>query len=259
MGFYSDQLAQEVRLERMRPGQVEHARLACPAIYVPFGSLEWHGIHNPIGLDAIKAHEQLVGLAVRCGGVVYPPVFFGAGGGHLDWPHTFMVSAEPMARLVTQLLWGFERAGYQKTILLSGHYPNRSEYLDAAIREYTDGGGKMAVLALVETQAPGGQGDHAALVETSFMLHLHSQTVDMSLLEDTPGSTSVGMNSPVDPQQFEDPKPVDFMQDVYRGHPCYGLVGVDPRGKANAAFGLRLTDNLIDFLAAWLSQADPEA
>lgn len=240
MGIYSDRLKREVRLERMRPAQIERARGEFSAIYIPFGSIEWHGIHNPVGLDALKAHEQLVGLAVRSGGVVYPPVFFGAGGGHLDWPQSYMVSSDPMASIVRSLLWDFEKDGYQKAILLSGHYPNRVEYLDKAVLSYKEAGGKMAVLALVENQIPGGQGDHAARFETSFMLYLHSEIVDLSLLSDIPGEN-------VDPNQH-----VNWMGDEYKNHPLYGLVGLDPRYHASAALGQELTESLLDYLAAWL-------
>ena len=37
-------------------------RERCPVAYLPLGTLEWHGLHNPVGLDALKAHA----LAVRC-------------------------------------------------------------------------------------------------------------------------------------------------------------------------------------------------
>lgn len=241
MGVFSDALDREVRLQRMRPEQVEQARAQCLAIYVAFGSIEWHGRHNPVGLDTIKAHEQLVGLAVQVGGVVYPAVFFGAGGGHLLWPSSFMVSAEPMRRLVTDLLAGFERDGYRKAILLSGHYPNRREYLDAAVEAYRPDGGSMDVLAIVETQIPGGKGDHASLYETSSMLYLHPETVD----RDTVGEPSAG----VDP---EDATGHNWMNEEHRDHPCYGLVGIDPRGRASTQLGKHLTDNLIEFLREWV-------
>ena len=240
MGVYSDHLSREVRLERMRPAQVEGARQAFPAIYVPFGSIEWHGIHNPVGLDAIKAHEQLVGLAVRAGGVVYPPVFFGSGGGHLGWPHTYMVESDPMIQIVASLLWGFERDGYQQAILLSGHYPNQGEYLDPAIQSYARDGGKMKVLALIENQIPDGKGDHASLYETSFMLYLHPETVDMSLLVDLPGETR------------DAERVINWMTEEYRGHPCYGLYGIDPRHHASDQIGLEMTGNLLDYLQRWL-------
>ncbi|MCB0108419.1 MAG: creatininase family protein, partial [Caldilineaceae bacterium] len=165
MTIFTDQLTTEVRLERMHPDEIDAAKARRPAIYLPFGALEWHGYHNPVGLDALKAHEQLVGLARRAGGVVYPPVYFGAGGGHTTWPHSFMVSADPMTQIVTELLQAFERDGYMQAILISGHYPNRSQYLDAGVRAYLEAGGTMRVLALVENQVDGVDGDHAAKYE----------------------------------------------------------------------------------------------
>ena len=56
MAIYSDRPVEEVRLERLRPEQIDHALGRRPAIYVPFGALEWHGYQNPVGLDALKAH-----------------------------------------------------------------------------------------------------------------------------------------------------------------------------------------------------------
>ena len=68
MGHYSGQIADEVRLERMRPEQIGAALAKRAAIYMPFGAMEWHGYHNPVGLDCLKAHEQLVGLAIEAVG-----------------------------------------------------------------------------------------------------------------------------------------------------------------------------------------------
>ena len=241
MGVYSDQLTNEVRLERMRPSKVTAAKQVNPSIYIPFGSVEWHGIQNPVGLDTIKAHEQLVGLASHAGGVVYPAVFFGSGGGHTEWPHSYMVEAEPMINIVTTLLHNFERDGYKNAILLSGHYPNRHEYLNNARENYLENGGHMRVLALIENEIPGGRGDHAALIETSFMLFLHPELVDLSLLG-TPEQ-----NPTVDLEQRH-----NWMGEIYQNHPLYGLVGIDPRGRASAELGKTLTEALISYLSNWL-------
>jgi creatinine amidohydrolase len=244
MGVYASNLNEEVRLERMRPAQIQAAKARRAAIYLPFGALEWHGYHNPVGLDALKAHEQLVGLAQRVGGVVYPPIYFGAGGGHTRWPHSYMVSAGLMAQLVSELLHGFERDGYLHAILLSGHYPNRSEYLDAGIEAYRRIGGSMQVLALVENEVPGVSGDHAAKYETSAMLYLDPETVDMSTL----GRSDPGRMGGPD-------EVVNWMLEEYRDHPCYGLVGIDPREHASAAVGEQNTRRLLDFLTEWLDAA----
>jgi creatinine amidohydrolase len=242
MGAYTDSLNSEVRLEFMRPEEIEAAKQRCPAIYVPFGSIEWHGYHNVVGLDALKAHEQLVGLAARIGGIVYPPVYFGAGGGHTEWPSSFMVCAGPMQQIVTELLHGFERDGYRRAVLLSGHYPNRGEFLDPAIEDYRDAGGVMEVLAIVENQAPGVAGDHAAKFETSYMLYLHPRTVDTRRLRGGGDHDTGGAD-----------ERVNWMGPEYEGHPCYGLVGIDPRAHASLETGRDNTERLIAFLADWMA------
>jgi creatinine amidohydrolase len=241
MGIYSTNLVHEVRLERMHPAQIEAAKARRPAIYVPFGAIEWHGYHNPVGLDALKAHEQLVGLAARAGGVVYPPIYFGSGGGHTHWPHSYMVNAPAMTQIVTELLLGFARDGYTHAILISGHYPNRSQYLDAGVAAYKQAGGSMQVLALVENEVPSVAGDHAAKYETSAMLYLDPPLVNLETLKGKPDDDIGG------PEER-----INWMKEEYQGHPCYGLVGIDPRGYASAAVGQANTETLIEFLVQWL-------
>ena len=51
--------------------------LTRPAFAVPVGTIEWHGHHNPLGLDALKAHALCVRAAEQCGGVAMPPLWYG--------------------------------------------------------------------------------------------------------------------------------------------------------------------------------------
>lgn len=241
MGVFSDKLSQEVRLEYMRPEELVQAKEQRPAIYVPFGAIEWHGYHNAVGLDGLKAHEQLVGLAVRAGGVVYPPVYFGAGGAHADYPSSFMVGSDPMIALVAELLQRFEADGYEKAILLSGHYPNGGQFLKPAVERYTEAGGTMQILVLVETEAPDVRGDHAAEYETSFMLYLHPDTVNMERLNTEPRDDLGGY---LEWLNWLDPK--------YKDHPCYGILGHDPRSQASIETGRDHVERLLAFLEHWL-------
>ena len=75
----TNQLSPSVQMQLMRPGQLEMAAQKFPVVYVPFGLIEWHGRHLPLGTDSLKAHGILVKTAERFGGVVYPPVFFHSG------------------------------------------------------------------------------------------------------------------------------------------------------------------------------------
>ena len=55
-GSLTNRLAPEVQMQFMRPGQLESALRQFPVVYVPFGLIEWHGRHLPLGNDALKAH-----------------------------------------------------------------------------------------------------------------------------------------------------------------------------------------------------------
>lgn len=78
-GKMQNHLSCGVQMQFMRPGQLEAAARKFPAVYVPFGLIEWHGRHLPLGNDAIKAHAFLVKCAEVHGGAVYPPVYFHSG------------------------------------------------------------------------------------------------------------------------------------------------------------------------------------
>lgn len=58
-------LEREVRLERLRPREIERAMEICPVLFQPLGTIEWHGLHNIVGLDAVKAHHLCVRAAQR--------------------------------------------------------------------------------------------------------------------------------------------------------------------------------------------------
>ena len=56
-------LPANVQIQFMRPRQLEEALRRFPVVYVPFGLIEWHGRHLPLGNDALKAHAFLVKTA----------------------------------------------------------------------------------------------------------------------------------------------------------------------------------------------------
>ncbi len=67
----------EVRYWMCRPDQIVERRQACPVAYVPLGTLEWHGPHNPVGADTLQAEGLAVLCARRGGGLVLPPLYYG--------------------------------------------------------------------------------------------------------------------------------------------------------------------------------------
>src|SRR5260370_33245573 len=91
----------QVQAEFMLPHELSAAVASHPVAYLPLGSLEFHGAHLPIGLDALTAHGICLRAASRAGGIVFPPPYQGTGGGDTRYPWTVMMkSGEEMRELI---------------------------------------------------------------------------------------------------------------------------------------------------------------
>lgn len=220
----------EVRLEFLRPREIEKARDACATIFQPLGTIEWHGVHNVVGVDAVKAHALCVRAAQKGGGVVSPTLYGGVGG--MNEPHTFIMDPENdvFSRLLRpwleQLCREMVRDGFKAILILTGHYGAAQQIVvrETAVRMSRALG--IPVLGTPEywlALDEGYMGDHAAWGETSLMMHLFPETVDLSRLGDPPHQ---------------------------------GVGGRDPK-ESSAADGRRLTEAIVSRLAT-LSKKMPQ-
>ena len=122
----ADSPKKEVRLEFLKPKEIDRARALCPTIFQPLGTIEWHGLHNVVGVDAVKAHALCIRAAQKGGGLVCPALYGGVGG--LSEPHTFILDAENsvysyfLRPWLEQLCREFKRDGFKAIIILTGHY-----------------------------------------------------------------------------------------------------------------------------------------
>jgi creatinine amidohydrolase len=195
----------ETRLEHLKPKEIEEAMRVCPTLFLPLGTIEWHGLHNIVGLDALKAHMLCVRAAERGGGLVAPPLYGGVGG--LNEPHTFVM--EPENSLFSNLLrpWIEKlcaeavRQGFKAIIILTGHYGASQQIVvrETAVRMSRVLGIPVLgtpeyILALDVDYF----GDHAAWGETSLMLYLDPESVDLNRLGEEPHQGVGGR----DPKRF---------------------------------------------------------
>ena len=72
------------RYQELRPDELAACRDASPVAFWPLGLIEHHGWHLPVGFDGIKAEHICIRVAERTGGVLFPTMWWGAGGGHGD-------------------------------------------------------------------------------------------------------------------------------------------------------------------------------
>ena len=175
------------RYECLRPAQIEAIRRRTPIAYVPWGSLEWHGRHNPIGLDGLKAHALCKALAEQTGGVVLPTMYAGADtikpfkGFH----HTLDHAASTVKTLCTELLEQLADEQFKVIIVLTGHYSGgQVKAVEEAAHAFAGAHPEVSVWAFPDWVPHEGvfPPNHAAHGETSYMLQFHGELVDLSQL-----------------------------------------------------------------------------
>lgn len=205
----------EVRYHMLRPAQIVARRKECSVAYIPIGTLEWHGVHNPLGADTLQAE----GIAIRCaeegGGLVFPPLYYGESRSEALMeanpgvgrqiaelmevpPENYIPERQPFTqteqvinyhKLLLHILVEAETLGFDLAVIVAGHYPlidhARAAVLQFSQRRYGRPE-KMLAWAFVDYQLVHDTyptaGDHAGGWETSHVMALHPQTVDLSLL-----------------------------------------------------------------------------
>ncbi len=194
MGISTEEAeAHEVRLEYMRPRQIDAIQKQCATVFQPLGTIEWHGLHSVVGVDALKAHALCVRAARKGGGLVCPPLYGGVGG--LKQPHTFVMDEEEniFANLtrpwIEQLCREMARDGFKAIIMLTGHYGAAQQIVVRETAVRMSRSLSIPVLGIPEYWLGldvGYTGDHAAWGETSLMMHLYPGSVHLSELGDPP-------------------------------------------------------------------------
>jgi len=198
-------LSLDVQMQFMRPAQLENAIKDFPVVYVPFGLIEWHGRHLPLGNDALKAHAILVKCAEQFGGVVYPPQWLHAG-----------FNQEHLIPVYTQLFQHLKKTGFRVIIGVSGHNINEqidmiNKALEPVIADETATG--IGLWEMTLSQCEESNSDHAAKWETSNMMFFYPDRVHIAELGDE--EIILDMRAP------------------------WGIGGLDPRKYASSEVGKR--------------------
>ena len=208
------------QLELLRPGQIDAEMAQCPRVWLPLGTIEYHSHHLPVGLDGLQAHGLCLDAAELAGGLVYPPLWWGTGGGHGAYHWTVMMpgGAELFA-ILRQTLTRLQAFGVRQAILFTGHFADEQLKMIAGLASnWNAQNGALRVLALgvngnTDALLPP---DHAGQFETTLLAAYQPQTVDMARLP--PANLGEDGEDPFGPQR-QDPS-----------NSLYGIFGADPRG-----------------------------
>ena len=218
------------QIERLRPDQSELALAQRSLIYLPLGTIEWHCYHLPVGLDALTAHGLCLAAADRTGGLVWPVLYYGTGGGHGQFPWTVMMpTATEIEAILTFTLRRLSDLGVAKAVLFAGHFADEQLAMINRIEADWNAPGRVPqVRALSVNQAdiPDFPPDHAGLFETTLLQGIEPRLVEIARLD--LGADDRGRFDP--------------------NSPLWGIVGADPRQTPALP-----ADALSSTLAEWLA------
>lgn len=217
--------ADDVAYENLLPADFRVRLEAMPLAYVPFGSLEWHGEHLPLGNDAVKVEEICRLAAKKGGGIVLPALFLGIRG-MTPWAPKyreavgnegiFSVEPELLKRVLTAQLENLDRLGFRGAIVITGHYPQEQVDLAKEVAAAFKPVRGLRVAGITDrdlARSAGHTGDHAAKWETSILMALRPELVDLKRL------------------------PAEG--------PLEGIYGDDPRTKASADLGRKVVETMV--------------
>ncbi len=201
----------ECRLEFLRPDEILAERARVPLVFLPTGSIEWHGPHLPLGVDMMLAHEAAMRAAAELGGVVHPAIFCGTERERrpemlrdigfrgdewivgMDFPANAVPSLyypeEAFAMAVREALTRLTAMGYLQVVIVNGHgAENQIGTLRRLAAAFTAAGPARVIVVMPfpevtdETGAAATLAGHADIFETAAMLALHPELVDLDRL-----------------------------------------------------------------------------
>ncbi|WP_319613378.1 creatininase [Acidiphilium acidophilum] len=181
--------------------------LAGAVVFLPVGATEQHGHHMPLGVDVFLPMAISKMIAKNLDGLVAPGLAYGyksqprSGGGN-HYIGTTSLSAASLIGSLKDVLLEFARHGCRKLVIMNGHYENAMfevEAIDLALQDmrcrgvhdfkilkidYFEFIPEKTLQMLFPDGFPGWALEHAAVFETSLMLHFHPELVHMDRLVD---------------------------------------------------------------------------
>jgi creatinine amidohydrolase len=166
-----------------------------PAVLLPFGTIEDHGLHLPINTDNVIVESLCLEAARRAPGemLVMPLVAYGLDDHHMDFPGTVSVDMQTLLAYVSDVAISVARHGFTHVLVVNGHGSN-APLADLAARrvvlETSIVCGAMSPNAAISptlaepTLSEGRRSEaggvaHAGEYETAMMLHLRPDLVQM--------------------------------------------------------------------------------
>ncbi len=198
-----------VLLDRMTSPQVKQAiESGCSTVLLAVGSNEQHGPHLALGTDSLIGDKLVEEAACRLGNIlVAPTIRVGASEHHMAFAGTITLREEVLEEVLVDYCRSLARHGFRTILLIPTHGGNvetvartaerlARESLSSNVVSLSDESAYLAAIVEVSSKhgiTPGEAGTHAGHLETSVMLALHPDIVDME--KATRGKVDLGYDT----------------------------------------------------------------
>lgn len=196
------------RLEEMRPEEMLRIQEEGKFVFLPIGSMEWHGPHMGMGVDTLHAERVAHMLAGELGGAVFPALYIGTERVRspeslkrlgfrgdeeikgMDFPGNTVKSCywppELFEQLVREQIRLLQEMGFRHIAILNGHAAQVQKEILARICEEAKQK-KVCLIAITVLFSECGVGlGHAGLAETAIMKAVRKEAVDLNRLPPKP-------------------------------------------------------------------------
>ena len=165
-------------------------------VIIPFGSVEEHGEHLPLGTDTIQAYEIASRVGKKIPVFVCPPVYYGLCRSSGKHPGTISIKGSTLRSLVIDIVESLYSQGLRTFLLFSGHAggTHLAMILDAAeelLEKFSDI--SIGVISYLDIADEAWKGElecqkdsHAGESETSLMMVLRSGWIKGTSPEEYP-------------------------------------------------------------------------
>lgn len=157
-------------------------------VVLPVGSTEQHGPHSPLGTDSITADTVAGIVGERTGLLVLPLIPIGVSDHHRQFHGSLWVSRQVFREYVMEVILSVVSHGVNKVLIVNGHGGNTASLYEVAeiLRaEYN-------VICLIVHSYTSKLDGHAGRDETSILLTMRPELVDMTVAPDETQKTKLG-------------------------------------------------------------------
>jgi len=187
----------KIRYEEYAWPEIREAVRRDPLVVLPTGTTEQHGPHMPLMVDYLCASEvalRAAELADEPKPLVMQPICYAFNEHHLDFPGTIAIDGDTLVKYIVCIGKSLAHHGFRHILIVNGHGSN-VPYIDAAARAITNHTEAICAACFwsafipdgtdLRLEVPRASDRHAGEKETSAVLHLRPDLVDMTKAADS--------------------------------------------------------------------------